>query len=222
MIGRPTINRRGLILGCGATLLARRTLAQPLPVPAGRSLAFDVIRKGSVIGVHRLTFDGDDRNVTVKVAVDLHVGLGPIVLFRYRHRAAEVWKEGRLDALDTETDNDGRECKVTGRRIDAGFVVEGSGAPRYVAPENALPATHWNRRMLDGPLINTQDGRLMQPEVKPLGIEPIPSASGAPIEARHFALSGVVTLDTWYDLNAAWAGVRFQAADRSEVRYERL
>jgi hypothetical protein len=38
------------------------------------------------------------------------------------------------------------------RWTDAGLVVEGSGTRPYIAPENALPTTYWNPRMLLGPM----------------------------------------------------------------------
>ena len=43
--------------------------------------------------------------------------------------------------------------------------MQGTKAPRYIAPVDALPASHWNQRELEGPWINTQDGRLMRPKV---------------------------------------------------------
>jgi hypothetical protein len=91
-----------------------------------------------------------------------------------------------------------------------------------VAPEDALPATHWNRQMLDGPIINTQYGDLMRPSIAALGEEEIPSANGPEIRANHFALTGDVILDTWYDSTPSWAGISFKAKGGRSILYERL
>ena len=91
--------------------------------------------------------------------------IGFITLYRYSHHATERWQGDQVVALQTSTSDNGTPNQVTGRRDASGLVIEGTKAPRYVAPANALPATHWNRRELDGPWINTQDGRLMHPKV---------------------------------------------------------
>jgi hypothetical protein len=217
----PSLTRRSLLLGGGA-FAAMPAFAGLMSAPPGPSLGFHVIRKDCVIGTHMLTFEAQADDLTVRVAVDLAVGFGPITLFRYTHRAVETWRNGQVVALDTKTDDDGTHHTVTGRRTDAGFVVEGTKIAGYVAPENALPATHWNRKMLDGPLINTQDGRLMHPTVQAVGTDAIPTAEGGTITASHFAMTGDVQLDTWYDTTSNWAGVCFKAGDGSLVRYERI
>jgi hypothetical protein len=226
------ISRRSLIVGGGALLCAPRLLADPfaatlaksslLSPPPGKSLGFAVMRKGSRIGTHMLTFDQAGDTLTVHVDVELRVGLGPIVLFRYQHHATEVWKAGQLVSVDTETNDDGTPNKVTGRRTADGFEVEGTKAKPYIAPDNALPATHWNHKQLDGPWINTQDGRLMHPTITPKGKEMIPVASGAKILARHFALTGDAILETYYDDAANWVGLNFKAGDGSLVLYEMI
>jgi hypothetical protein len=218
-----------MIVGGGAFLCARGLHADPVAKPSllsplpGKSLGFAVMRKGSKIGEHLLTFDqSGDGNLIVRVAVELKVGVGPIVLFRYKHNATEVWRNGQLASLDTVTNDDGTPNTVTGRATEAGFKVEGTKAKLYAAPDNALPATHWNRKQLDGPWINTQDGRLLRPKITPVGPEVIPAASGAKIPADHFSLTGDAVLETYYDSTSNWAGLNFKAGDGSVILYERI
>jgi hypothetical protein len=228
IIGRRTLIVAGGAFLCAPSLQAGADPAAPaakpslIGIPPGKTLGFAVVRNKSKIGTHVLTFAGEGGDLTVKVAVELSVGIGPIALFRYTHKATEVWKNGQLFSLDTETNDDGKPNKVTGRRTDSGFTVVGTKAPLYTAPEDALPATHWNRHMLDGPMINTQDGRLMRPTVTPKGSDAIPTANGGTIMADHFALTGEVMLDTWYDKTPNWVGLSFKAPDGSEVIYERV
>ena len=158
------IGRRSLLAGA-AGLLAFPS-ANALPVPATNRLEFRILRKGSQIGTHFLRFSRDGEDLTVEVAADIVIGLGPIAFFRYRHRATERWRNDQVVSVDAETDDDGTRERMTARRDGMSLVVEGTKAPRYVAPPTAMPATHWNRRMLDGPLINTQNGLLMRPTVR--------------------------------------------------------
>lgn len=223
------ISRRCFVIAGGAFLCARPSQGQTadkpslLSVPPGKALGFAVVRKGSKIGEHLLTFEqSGEGNLIVHVAVQLRVGIGPIALFRYTHNATETWKNGQLVSLETQTSDDGKPFKVSGNRTGAGFVVEGTKAPLYTAPGNALPATHWNHKQLDSPWINTQDGRLMHPTITPMGKDTIPTASGAKITANHFSLTGDAVLDTWYDDTANWSGLSFKAGDGSDVVYERI
>jgi hypothetical protein len=239
-MGRVIIGRRTLVIAGGAFFLTRPIWADPdaatpaataapssgksglMATPPGKVLGFDVVRDKSKIGTHVLTFDQDGDNLTINVAVELKVGVGPITLFRYKHKAVEVWKNGILFSLDTETNDDGTPNIVTGRRTETGFTVEGTKAKLYTAPDDAIPATHWNRNQLNGPWINTQDGRLLHPIITPMGNDAIPTADGGTLMANHFALKGDAVLDTWYDATRNWAGLSFKAGDGSSIVYERV
>jgi hypothetical protein len=212
------IGRRTVIAGACCTPLAAAFAA--LPVPPSRRLCFDVIRHGDKIGEHAVTFDVADRTVHVAVACDISVYFGPIRVFRYRHRSREAWQDGQVASIESHTDNDGGMEVMTALRGDQGLVTEGTKAPRYVAPARSLPGSHWNPAMLDAPFINTQDGRLMAPEVTPAGTGHVPCANGT-ITVRRFVLRGGVELETWYDLAGNWDGLRFAGRDGSEVSYRR-
>jgi hypothetical protein len=214
------IDRRDILIGGAVLGLLPMAGRAALPIPAGNRLGFDVLRKGSKLGTHILTFDRTGDGLVVHVEVDIAYKIGPITLYHYTHRATETWAGDQVVAVQTSTDDDGTKYDVSGRREASGFVVQGTKASRYVAPANALPATHWNRRELDGPWINTQDGRLMRPRIVTQGIDAIPTAGGESVKARHFNLSGDVQLDMWYEDGRGWAGLSFTKGG-AEVRYER-
>jgi hypothetical protein len=191
-----------------------------LPVPAGDRLCFDIIRKGDKIGEHTLTFARTSDALTVAVGVDIVVGFGPIAFFRYKHRATVHWQSGEVVSVDAETNDDGTPRQMTARRDESGLVVQGSRAPRYIAPPQSLPGTHWDKAMLNGPFINTEDGRLMSPKVTLVGMEKL-DVTGGSVEAQHYTMRGDANLDTFYDLTPSWVGLRFTAHDGSEIRYLR-
>lgn len=207
--------RRLLLAGLAALPAAP---AMALPVPASRRLAFRVVRSGSSIGQHVLTFDEEGSRLTVQVAVDLAVGFGPITFYRYRHRATERWEDGRVVAFQAETNDDGTVSTIAMRRDGDALAVESSRAGRYRAPAGALPATHWNRRMLDGPFINTQTGEVLRPAIARPGVEPVPWSPQR--RAERYVLTGPIDLETWYDTTPAWVGLRFSGSDGSSIHYE--
>lgn len=210
------IGRRAILAG-SACLAAVRPASAALPVPPGNRLAFSIMRKGSAIGTHVLAFEPAGDRLTVHVAADIAVSLGPIVLFRYRHRATERWEGGRVVSLESETNDDGTKIQARMWREGGPLIVESSAMPRYTAPPNATPATHWNRAMLDGPMINNQDGKLLRPTIASLGTTT--ALPGWPRAATGYALRGDADLDTWYDTSPLWVGLVFKGRDGAEIRY---
>ena len=214
------IDRRSLIVG-GVALAVSPSLARAaLPVPPGNRLGFDIMRKGSKLGTHVVTFEPGNGTLAVHVAVELTFKIAGITLYRYRHQAIERWEGDRVVALDTQTDDNGSAHRLTARREGAVLMVESDKVARYAAPADALPASHWNRHDLDGPWINTQDGKLLRPRVAEQGIETIATAGGGTVRARRYALSGDVQIDMFYDERQMWAGLSFIKGG-APVRYER-
>jgi hypothetical protein len=224
-----TIGRRPLLRG-GAGLittsilpgLVRPARAASLPVPPSGSLAFRLIRHGSDIGAHTIRFEQRDSTLTVHIDVDVLVKFGPIPLVRYTHHAVEVWHDQVLTQLEASTDKNGTKLAMAGRRTEAGLSVTGSGTAPYVAPEDALPTTYWNQRLLRSPMIGTQDGMLVHPVVRDLGPCPVPIVSGGEIQTTRYGLRGDLDLDLFYDQARTWAGMEFSVADGSVIHYARI
>jgi hypothetical protein len=101
-------------------------------------------------------------------------------------------------------------------------MVEGSGISSYVAPANAMIASHWNQAELNGPWINLQNGKLLHPHVKALGPDPVLLANGATSPASCYSITGPAQIRIWYTPASIWTGLVFVAKDGSNVRYERV
>jgi hypothetical protein len=226
------IDRRTLLAGALACAAACPRLAaamgtasaglSSLPIPQTDHVAFRMIRHGSSIGTHTLDFSVQDDTLTVRIAADAVVSFGPIPLVRYSHRNTEVWHGGVLTSLDAQTNKNGSHLHMSAHRTPAGLYVEGSNTEPYIAPEDALPTTYWNARMLQGPMIGVQDGMLVHPRVTEKPIEPVRLASGAEAAARGYSLTGDLDLDLWYAPDRSWMSMRFSVADGSVITYERL
>ena len=182
---------------------------------------FRLIRHGTAIGTHDLAFRRRPGFLNVDIAVDVLVKLGPIPLYRYMHRATETWRNGRLDAVRGQTSKNGYHLHMNAGRTRQGLAVEGSGTDPYIAPENALPTTYWNKAMLGRPLIGTQDGGLVRPRVTERGMEDVRRVSGRPVLARRYDLSGDLGY-VLYDVADMWTGMSFDVADGSRISYEPL
>jgi hypothetical protein len=210
------IGRRAAVAAAGVVLggVAARAAS-----PEDR-LAFDIMREGSRIGSHVLNFAASDNAMTVRIAVDIAVRFGPLVVFRYTLRGLEQWSGGALVHAEAHADDDGTPGHMQADRDAGGLWVSGSKAARYLAPAKALTATHWNMAELDGPWINFQDGGLLHPAVARIGTDQVKRPGGGSKPATHFALTGDARLDLWYDSDRRWSALTFTAHDGSLVRYE--
>ena len=189
-------------------------------VPADDRISFRVMRNGSDIGFHTLRFTPQPNGLNIRITVRIAVSLGPITLFRYQLDGVEQWHDGRVVRLTASTDDDGTHETMQATRGAQGLWVTGNKIARYLAPPDALPATHWNEAELDAPWINPQDGRLLHPTVTPLGPGPVEIAPGRNATEQRFDISGDVHMQICYTQAHRWAGLTFNARDGSLVRYE--
>lgn len=206
--------------------MALPTTEIALPVPRGDSIAFRMLRNGDVIGQHALTFTHSADSLMVAVEIDILVKLGPIPVYRYKHRATETWHHNQLVSLKSDTNHDGSPQFVRAQRDTAGLIVDGSMTQRYTAQDGVLATTYWNKAMLGpaaGPnrVINSEDGRLFNIDVANLAEGPVKLANGGVQMARHYRTTGALSLDLWYDDSGQWAHLEF-TKDGSTIVYEKL
>ena len=197
------IDRRLLLAGGLACLPG---LAKAAP-PAGRRLAFNVLRNGTKIGEHLMTFAGDADSPTVTTDVRMAVKLGPVPVFRYRHHAVERWVAGRFVSLETNTDSNGKAERVSARRTDSGVIIE-TGKGRITGPAGVRPFTHWNSEVFSGPLFNPQEGKLLKVTTRK-------------VSATQWAIRGEAEIDDWYDAAGVWTALKGKLQDGSRIEYRR-
>lgn len=201
----------------GAALL----LVAPLPAAAAAvppSLEFTVLRDGDEVGRHTLRFRerGDGLGVTIDTKVVVKVALIPI--YRFEHHGEEVWRNGHLIALSSKTNDDGDHHVLT-VSDDAGTLEVNGDDVLSRLPDSTLPASLWNpATVTQARLLNTLDGHAMAVTVSDLGEDTV-LVRGETQAAHHFAVTGGLSRELWYDANGTLVQIRFQAKDDSEIRY---
>ncbi|HQT74609.1 MAG TPA: hypothetical protein PLX84_11780 [Acidiphilium sp.] len=210
------IARRGVLAAAAGAMLTPPKLTPP-KLPQHRSLAFDVYRNGSHVGVQRLRFLVDGTSLTVDNHVDLKVGLVGIPLFTYRAHIVEHWQRGAFHAATSDIDNDGTRIRLDVERTDAGVVISGNRIARHTAPRDALPLTYWNKAMLDGPMINMQTGHADRPTVTHEGWFRLPAMPSGSVTASRYQLTGPIRLAVYYDKTNTWSGLAFH--HRGHITY---
>ena len=212
----PWPGRRALaagVAGLAAGLAALRPAraGQAAAQPAGGAMDFRILRDGAEVGSHRIDFQ-QTRSLTIaRVAVDIAVSYAWITVYRFAHRATEIWQGDRFIGIESQTDDNGTAAWMrTEPDADGALRVSGSGTAPYAAPPGALASTYWNPAILrTAPLISSQDGRLSEQRVVAGPLEDVPCVGGT-VRARRHQMLGEQDMDIWFDLEDRWAHLRFR------------
>jgi hypothetical protein len=203
----PRTPRRAL-----PTLLLLPVLPRPAAAqPAAAEYRFRVLREGSQIGTHRVTFASAGGEATARTDVDIAVRLAGITVFRLTHRFAETWAGDRLRLATSRYDRNGRATEMEARADGNAVLVRGpEGALRL--PAEAAPLTWWNPARFNRPLFDNSTG-------KPVRVQ----WSRAPLPGGGVRWIGTGDTDSegTYAADGTWLGWRTKAEDGSTVTYER-
>jgi hypothetical protein len=179
----------GLLLlgGLPALLAAPRISRAAAPAP----IAFRVLREGSPVGTHRVTFAEAEG------------------LLRAR---SELVVEVRLLALSSRLDRNGRRFAVEVRADEGALVVTNAQGMQRLPPETA-PLTWWRDRSFpDAPLLDVREGRFVQPRLERL----MPPPGGG----ARWRLVGGEGAEIGYDSAGRWVEFATTGEDGSAIRYE--
>lgn len=197
--------------------LGAATLRVDASIPPSQALEFAILRGDATIGRHLIAFREEGPDLHVDIAIDIEVRLFFLTAFRYEHRSHEVWRDGRLVAIDTRTDDDGTEWAVRGRAVADGFRID-SNSGSFVAPAGILPTSYWRpQTTARTTLLDTQRGRLVSVVFEPAGRERIATADGT-VEAERYAMHGDLAATLWYTPDGEWVKLSF-AAKGETVEY---
>ncbi len=168
-----------------------------------RQLSFDVQRNGKTIGQHVVNIREDGDQVVVDTKIDVKINIAFVTVFRYSQTGREVWQDGKLVKLDTMSNDNGNEIKLTAERGEEGLMVHGTRFDGTMA-ELALPTSYWNTATVAcTKMFNTQNGKLMDVNVQEDGREVI-EVSGRSVEATKYVIDGDLKKQIWYDRAGTW------------------
>lgn len=194
-------------------------LAQDAPAD-GAMLDFAVERNNAEIGYHRIRFTRTADRMIVETEVRIRVTAMFVTVFRFDHRAREVWEGGRLVALDAETDDDGEPHRLSVRAEGDALAVTHNGE-RTRVQGGLIPTSLWNRAMTEQTmLLGTLRGDAMPTRVTKLGAKTVPAGTGA-IAAEGFLVDAQPDYkrSVWYDDSGRLVAVQLNGDDGSLVTY---
>jgi len=203
-----------------AALFAVLAVAMPEAHAApSNKLDYTVLRDGSEVGSHSISFERSGDTTTLNIATKIAVKVVFVTVYRFEHVAQETWKGDRLVSLQSKTNDDGTAHHVEATAGEGALVVNGDTKGQRV-DSSIVPGSLWNiRAVKQSLLLNSLDGTQMQVSVKDVGDERI-KVRGASAVAHHYRITGGLARDVWYDASQTLVRMQFAAKDNSTIVYE--
>lgn len=187
-------------------------------VPKNGHLDFTVLRNGEKIGRHDMSFSVDGDALKVDIKTDIAVKVLFVTAYRFEHEGHEIWQNGRLVRLWSQTNDDGKHHTLDATATDVALAVVGDGN-RTDAPVGIIPASLWNEGILSGgTVLNTLDGQPMAVQIQNMGQEAV-DVRGKSTPANHFVVTGGLERELWFDAQNVLVKVRFKGEDSSDIEY---
>jgi hypothetical protein len=207
-------------------LLVRATLLAALAVPLGaaattseQTMKFRVYLDSDPIGEHsfRLAHRGDGQEVLSEARFDVNLLI--FNAYRYRHESREVWREGCIESIKAQTDDNGSAYRVEGERDREALTLAVNGRTERL-PACVSTFAYWDREFLKrGRLLNPQNGEMIDVQVEPAGRERR-KVDGRDLEAEAWRLRGEdLDLTVWYSEDGRWIGLESATDKGRTLRY---
>lgn len=222
MLNTRRLRKIALAMGLSFTLASQgmaTTNATFDPIALyGPEIRFDVLRKGKSSGFHKVNFERTKDGFLVRSNFELSVKLFFVTVFRFVYRSESLWSEGILQHLTAEVVDNGSSFTINATREGNSVVVD-HDKQKYEVIEPLYPTNHWNAAVLGQErVLNTLTGRLNRVTIEPLSRETVATERGD-IIANHYAYTGDLDTEVWYDDMGRWVKMRFAARDGSTIEY---
>jgi hypothetical protein len=164
---------------------------------------FTVLIDGKRSGDYKLTLSRqDDGTVTATLRGDMRVTKLGVTWYHYSFRGTEVWKNGRLQQLESTCDDDGRKYSLIATAVDGGVRVKVNGqedtspADVWVNSFWQLPPAAYHNAAV--PLLGCDDGKKIRGHLQVLGSAEI-TAAGQSMNCTRCRVLSTEPHDLWYD-----------------------
>lgn len=211
----------GIVILTGQTVPAVASNNPYLTKPTelyGEQILFDVYRAGSPVGFHRVQFEKGDEGLRVRSDFQLEIQILFFTAYRYRYTSEAAWRDGILESLDAQINDDGKMRTVNATRDGQRMLIKSPDGDIEVNSP-LFPTNHWNIAVVDEDnVLNTLTGRVNTVRISPQDRGPIATENG-PVSATRFVYSGDLENEVWYDDDGRWVKMRFKGIDGSIIEY---
>ena len=226
-LGPPTsISRRALlkaglagVVSCTFPRLASAQTAIVLP-SATADRRFSVLYKGNRIGTHTVLYSAETGETRVNTEIHLLVKFAIFTLFAFSHRSEEVWRDGRLMSLNSETLEHDETIQVQGVATPEGFRVASKGGPFIASAATLTSNSLWTPAVLEqATVVDAQHGGIIGVSARKFADEQIMIAGREVRVTRYTLITPYLAGSIWYDEANLWVRGEFER-DGTKIQYQ--
>ena len=191
-----------------------------LVFPRDGVMDYLALRHDEVVGRQKLRFSRDSGDFTVRRDVELELRRLGGLAYRFVHHSEEVWADGWLSGLVSDTDDDGARWRVRAERNEEGVFEGVVNGLHFTVSGYAITSSLWHR---DTPtqeaLLDVIDARVKLIRARDLGLEKI-DLRGEAVEARHYSIWGEIQREVWYDADCNLVRVALPVLEGMPITFE--
>jgi hypothetical protein len=177
----------------------------------GRTLVFDLLRKGKKVGSHSIRFAQSKDILTVDIAISIK-GKVLFIPFTYIHSNRETWRGSVLQSLDSKTLVNDKQFLLSVRPVNGGYDIAVNGKDGRVEGDIKTtsywhPATSSQSRLL-----NSQTGKILQLLPTTSANVQAPTVTGGNIAAKETRMTDgkKFNANVAYDSQSCLIGLNFK------------
>lgn len=220
-----SIDRRTLLISALAG-----TAAVALPRLAGAAMAvvwpreaakrqFSVIYDGDRIGAHTVTYSAATGQTRITTEIDITVKALFFTVFAFHHRSEEIWRDGRLMSLSSETLEHGETLLVVGAATPQGFRVVSKTGPFIAASGTMTSNSLWTPAVLEqDTVVDAQHGGVIGISMRKLVDEDIVVGGRQVHTTSYRFITPYLAGTIWYDEAGRWVHGEFER-DGAQIQY---
>jgi hypothetical protein len=150
---------------------------------------FSLHTAGFQIGKHRITYTHEGEDLILTYDTDVSFSIAFVTVAKFKQSIRQVWRSGKLQALDARTEEDGQVMEVRARASAKGLTVEGPSGS-FMAPADTMPTFYWDPSMLGAArVLDIEKGKLIDVKFE-RGTEEMLSFEGRQVAAQVIRVSG--------------------------------
>ncbi|MBD2859462.1 hypothetical protein IB286_10645 [Spongiibacter sp. KMU-158] len=166
---------------------------------------FRAFLNDKAIGWHHYEFTPIEDGYLLESSANYRVKILGLTVYRYQHYSKERWVNGCLQAISSDTDDNGEAFMVRSGQTDNGLEIV-TEKDRVQAPDCLKSFAYWSPDLLqDGVLMNSQNGEL---ETVAISKSKQGTSENLLIEGDDISVSLQFEQGRWVSLSAAAPGGR--------------
>ena len=175
---------------------------------------FQVFLNDREVGSHEFRIVKKNRQIEVDSSLNIEFKAMGFFKVKYAHKANEIWRDGCLQSLVSETHKRGKKINVEAQQSDLGMVVKGSKSTQTL---NGCVRTfaYWNPQFLyEDYLLNAENG-----EYVPVAVTSSALVNNA---GSKVSIDGAkVDIQLEYDTSGKWLSLQSELKMGGILRYVR-